>query len=83
MVRDAVSGHISGKTFLIDWPDYEGRANRRDPEALTMLSFSTDKGAYTVGEKATVFIPAAEGAHALVSLQNSSGVLRKEWVKLT
>ena len=83
VVRDTVSGHISGKTFLIDWPDYEGRANRRDPEALTMLSFSTDKGAYTVGEKATVFIPAAEGAHALVSLQNSSGVLRKEWVKLS
>ena len=83
LVQDSVSGHISGKTFLVDWPDYEGRASRRDPEALTMLSFSTDKSAYAVGDKATVYIPAAEGAQALVSLENGSGVLQREWVKLS
>ena len=35
------------------------------------------------GEKATVYIPAAEGARALVSLENAGGVLRREWVKLS
>ena len=83
LVRDTQSGHISGKTLLVDWPDYAGRAGRRDPEALTMLSFSTDKESYAPGEKATVYIPAAEGAQALISLENAAGVLKREWVKLS
>ena len=83
LVRDRASGHISGQTFLADWPDYEGRAGRRDPETLTMLSFSTDKPSYTVGEQATVYIPAAPGARALVSLENATGVVSREWVKLS
>lgn len=81
LVRDKTSGHVSGRTLTIDWPEYRGRADRRDPEALTMLSFSTDKAAYTPGEKATVYLPAAPGARALVSLENSTGVLHREWVE--
>lgn len=83
LVRDRESGHISGQTFLADWPDYEGRAGRRDPETLTMLSFSTDKTSYTVGDQATVYIPAAPGARALVSLENAGGVVSREWVELS
>ena len=83
LVRDRESGHISGQTFLADWPDYEGRAGRRDPETLTMLSFSTDKPSYTVGDQATVYIPAAPGARALVSLENAGGVVSREWVELS
>ena len=83
LVRDTESGHVSGQTLLIDWPDYAGRAARRDPEALTMLSFSMDKESYAPGQQATVYIPAAEGARALVSLENAGGVLRREWVKLS
>ena len=83
LVRDTASGHMSGADFLVDWPDYEGRAGRQDPETLTMLSFSTDKASYTVGEQATVYIPAAPGARALVSLENAGGVLSREWVTLS
>ena len=83
LVKDRVSGHVSGQTFMVDWPDYAGRSSRRDPEALTMLSFSTDKPVYAAGEKATVYIPAAAGAQALVSLENAAGVLSREWVKLS
>ncbi len=80
VARDMTSGHISGKTLFFDWPDFDGRASRRDPEALTMLSIATDKPSYRPGEKATVYIPAAKGGKALVSLEGSSGVLRREWV---
>ena len=80
LVRDVSSGHVSGRLVTVDWPEYRGRADRRDPEALTMLSFSTDKPSYMTGEKATVYIPAAAGAQALVSLENASGVLLREWV---
>ena len=80
IVRDLEGGHISGKTVVIDWPAYRGRSGRKDPDALTMLTFSTDKESYKAGEKATVYIPAAEGGQALVSLENAAGVLSRQWV---
>ena len=83
LARDLTSGHVSGRFVTVDWPDFRGRASRQDPEALTMLTFSTDKPSYQVGEKATVFIPAAKGGQALVSLENAGGVLRREWVTLS
>ncbi len=43
LARDKSSGHTSGRMVTIDWPLYRGRASRRDPESLTMLSFSTSK----------------------------------------
>ncbi len=78
-VRDK-GGHASGKVITIDWPAYRGRADRQDPSAITMLTFSTDKHSYLAGEKATVYIPAAKGGKALVSLENGSGVISREWV---
>ena len=80
LVRDKQSGHVSGCPFTADWGDYEGRAGRQDPESLTMLRLSTDKPQYKAGETATVFIPAAKGGRALVSLENAAGVIRREWV---
>ena len=80
LARDVTSGHVSGRFFNVDWPDYRGRADRRDPEALTMLTFSTDKSSYKAGEKATVYIPSAPGGQALVSLENGSGVIDRKWV---
>ena len=82
LARDKQSGHVSGRFVTIDWPDYRGRASRRDPESLYMLSFSTDKPAYQAGEKATVYIPGSKGAQALVSLENAASVIRREWVSL-
>ena len=80
LARDTNSGHVSGAAFTVDWPEYRGRADRRDPEALSMITLSTDKPAYQVGEKATVYIPAAPGGQALVELLNAGGVLSREWV---
>ena len=80
VVCDADGGHISGKTVIIDEPGYMGRSGRKDPEALAMLSFSTDKESYLAGETATVYIPAAAGGRALVSLENAGGVISRKWV---
>ena len=80
LARDMSSGHVSGEFFTFDWPDFRGRAGRQDPQSLTMLTFSTDKVSYQAGEKATVYIPAAPGGQALVSLENGSGVISREWV---
>ena len=80
VVRDVAGGHISGKTVVIDWPAYRGRADRKDPDALSMLTFSAGKESYRAGDKATVYIPAAQGGQALVSLENGAGVIAREWV---
>ena len=82
LVSDPDSGHCSGASLIIDWPDYQGRSDRRDPQMLSMLSFSTDKKNYMAGETATVYIPAAEGGRALVSIEKASGILSRKWVRL-
>ena len=81
IVKDTNSGHLSGDIFYVDWPAYRGRSSKSDPDALSMLSFSTDKESYEVGETVTVYIPAAAKGQALVSLENSRAVLSRKWVK--
>ena len=81
LARDTGSGHVSGTFVTFDWPEYRGRASRKDPEALTMITFSTDKPSYTVGEKATLYVPGAKDGKALVSLENAGGVISRTWVR--
>ena len=81
-VRDNESGHATGGTVFIDWPSWRGRANRTDPSNINMLTFTTDKQSYEVGENITVTIPASGGGTALVSLENGSTVLSRTWVQL-
>ena len=83
LVTDTGSGHTSGGIVYIDWPSYRGRSSKTDPDALTMLSFSTDKESYNVGENATVYIPAVSKGQALVSLENSRKVISRKWVKVS
>ncbi len=79
-VRDLTGGHVSGGILYADWPSWRGRSDRTDPDGLTMLAFSLDKKKYEAGEEATVFIPAAKDGKALVSLENSTGVISRTWV---
>jgi Large extracellular alpha-helical protein len=80
LVKDVESGHTTGGTFFVDWPLWRGHSSKSDPEALSMLSFTTDKRSYEVGEMATVYLPVSAGGHALVSFENSAGVLSRTWV---
>ena len=80
-VTDLDSGHSSGTTFLCDWPDWRGRADREDGTSASMLTFSLDRKSYTVGEEGTLYIPAAKGARALVSFENDSRVISSSWVE--
>lgn len=77
---DPVSGHSSAKVVYIDWPGWAGRS-RGGSMGATMLSFSTDKAAYRVGEKATVTIPGSGQGRALVSIENGSRVVNSYWVE--
>ncbi len=81
-LKDRESGHASGGIIYMDWPSSYGRAGRTDPDGAAMLSFTTDKKSYEVGEECAVVIPAAPGARALVSFENGSAVLGSQWVEM-
>lgn len=83
MVNDKESGHSAGQVIYMDWPAYMGRSNKADPKGLTMLSFSTDKEQYNVGDEVTVILPKSSNGRALISIEDGSRILSKTWVKVS
>jgi uncharacterized protein YfaS (alpha-2-macroglobulin family) len=81
-VKDRNSGHATGTTVYIDWPDWRGRSGKSDPDNIKMLTFSTDKTSYETGEDVTVIIPASGGGTALIALENGSTILNRTRVIL-
>ncbi len=77
---DPVSGHSTAKIVYIDWPGWAGRA-RNESEGATMLSFSSDKAAYNLDEKATLTIPGSDHGRALISIENGSRVIETYWLE--
>lgn len=77
---DPVSGHSTGKIVYIDWPGWAGRA-RGGNQGATMLNFSSDKGAYNIGEKVNIVIPGSDEGRALVSVESGSKVVQTYWVE--
>lgn len=82
-VKDLDSGHATGGTVFIDWPEWQGRSKKTDPSGIKMLSFSLDKESYEIGETVTAAIPAAAGGRALISLENGSSVIHQEWIEVS
>ncbi len=80
-VFDPVSNHVCGKTMYVDWPGYANKPLSDDPDAATMLTLSTEKDKYQVGEKAVVNFASSENGRALVSIENGSKVLKEYWAE--
>jgi len=69
----APTGHSTGKVLLIDWPwEYGMKGNS---EGATLLAINTNKEKYNPGEEVKLTFPAPENAQAIVTLENSTGVL--------
>lgn len=78
---DPVSGHCTGKIIYIDEPGWYSRARDNDSKGgASMLSFSTDKPNYNIGEKVNITIPGSAQGRALVSIESGSKVLETYWV---
>lgn len=77
---DPESGHSTGKIVYIDWPGWAGRS-RGDADGATMLSFSSDKSGYAIGEKVNLTIPGSGQGRALVSVENGSRVIQTHWIE--
>ncbi|MDR2119385.1 MAG: alpha-2-macroglobulin [Tannerella sp.] len=81
-VKDRDGGHATGGVIYVDWPDWRGRSKKTDPSGISMLTFSTDKSSYEVGEEVVVTIPSASGGRALVAVENGSEVISREWIDM-
>lgn len=81
-ITDPATGHASAVQIYLDWPGWEGRSRRQDPQQAAMLTFNADKEKYNVGDQATLIIPSAGSGRALVSLETGSRVLDAVWVDL-
>lgn len=81
LVTDPSGGHQTGEIIYVDWPAYMGRSDKTDAQGLTMLSFSTNKNKYEVGEDATVVLPKSSEGRALISIEDGSRIISKTWVK--
>ena len=80
IARDIKGGHATGGTFLVDWPEWRGRANRAEAVASTELSFTLDKKSYETGETANIYLPKCKGGKVLLSVENVSEVISRYWV---
>lgn len=82
-VRDAESKHASGGVIWVDWPQWRGRSDRSESNGASILSFSMDKNKYEVGETALVYLPASTGGRVLLSVENGTRVISRQWVTLS
>jgi len=73
-VKDLQSGHSTGLVVFFDWYGYN-RFAENDKTAAAMLSMSTNKTKYTVGEEITLSFKAPEGSRAYISIENGSGII--------
>jgi uncharacterized protein YfaS (alpha-2-macroglobulin family) len=75
-------GHAAGKVVYLDNPGWYSRRPENKAGA-TMLTFSSDKDKYNVGDKATLEIPTGFSGRALVTIENGSSVIKADWVNAT
>ena len=80
-VKDGITGHSTGKIAYFDWPNYAQRLQGDNPTEAAMLSFTSDKPGYKVGEEAVLTIPTMANGRALISFENGTKVLKTDWVK--
>ncbi len=73
-------GHCSGKIVYIDWPGWAGRAQKDNPGGAKMLTFTSDKSNYQIGEDIQLHIPMGAEGRALVSIENGTQILNSFWV---
>ncbi len=79
-VKDEATGHSTGKILYVDWSNWSERLQQTDPTEAAMLSFTSDKKNYKVGEDATLTIPTMSDGRALISFENGSKVLKTAWI---
>jgi uncharacterized protein YfaS (alpha-2-macroglobulin family) len=80
-ITDPKGGHSTGQPFYLDYRGYWENATQEGPGGAEMLTFTTDKQEYSVGEEIQVNLPRITEGRALVSIENGSRIIRTFWVE--
>ncbi len=83
LVKDLKSGHTTGSTLYIDEPGWQSREGNDDQTAASMLTFTSNKEKYGVGDEVVLSVPGSKGGRLLVSLETGSKVIRSFWQEIT
>ncbi len=78
-VTDKTSGHAAGKVVYVDWPGYY-RMPGGEKQAAAMLTLTTDKSHYCVGDKVKLTLPASPDGRALITIETGSEIVKSYWV---
>ena len=82
-VFDPGSGHSCGIRFYMDWPSWYSREDRSAPGDASLLSLTTDKKKYNVGDTVIVSLPTPANSNMLVSLESNNTIINTWWQKTT
>ena len=69
---DLDGGHCTGRVFYIDWPSWAGNARDQSGPAANILTLTSDKEEYKVGDTAVIQLPDASQGRALLTLETGS-----------
>ncbi len=78
-VTNPEGGHSTGQVTYFDWPSTR-QGERPELAGATMLSFSTEKEKYKIGDEIVAKIPVSENSRMLITVESGTGILSKEWV---
>lgn len=78
-VCDAETGHCAGELFYAGYPWYGEDGNDAYRKAAAMLSFSSDKERYNVGDEVQLQLPEGKSGQALITIENGEKVLSSFW----
>ncbi len=82
-VADPISNHSTGDYFYAGYPwDGDEEGNEQSRNNAAMLSFSTNKTKYNVGETVELNIPTSENGKALISLETGAKVVSSKWISV-
>jgi uncharacterized protein YfaS (alpha-2-macroglobulin family) len=81
-ITDPISGHSCGQLFYTSYKGWWNRNDSNNPGGAEMLTFSTDKKIYKVGDEVSVELPASKQGRAFVSIESGSKVVDNFWVKV-
>ena len=79
-IVDAESGHAAGKFIYLDYSGWWDDPHSDKPGGAEMLTFSTDKDEYIIGDEVSVNFPSSINSRALVSLENGSKIVKTMWI---
>ncbi|MEZ5070816.1 MAG: MG2 domain-containing protein [Bacteroidales bacterium] len=80
-ITDPRGGHSTGQTFYLSYRGYWNQNSAEGPGGAEMLSFTTDKQEYQVGEDIRITLPEFSAGRALVSVESGSRRLESFWVE--